>query len=205
MRLGIMGGTFDPIHRGHLDIARAAMAEAQLQEMLFLPDGDPPHKQPGAPKEDRLAMVRLAIAGIPGFFASDLELRRAGTTYTVDTLEELLSQEPGRELYYIIGSDTLKLFPTWKTAWKVAGLCRMLVAPRPGDDMQETRWFQRKLFAEYGLYSTLLSKAGPCISSTMIRGLAQQGQPVDALVPAAVARYILEKGLYLKPGDGAAP
>ena len=204
MRLGILGGTFDPIHFGHLRIATAAMREAQLQEMLLLPDGDPPHKQPLSAGEDRLAMVRLAIENSPGFAVSDMELRRTGTTYTVDTLVELLDQDPRRELYYIIGADTLKLFPTWKTAGKVAGLCRMLVAPRPGSDLDEIRWFQRKMFADFGLVSMLLSEFGPDISSTRVRDMVRAGEDISTLVPAEVARYIQEKGLYLKAeGDQA--
>ena len=197
MRLGILGGTFDPIHLGHLRIAVTAMQEAQLHELLLLPDGDPPHKQPLTDGADRLRMARLAVAGYPGFSVSDMELRRQGTTYTVDTLVELLNQDPGRELYYIIGADTLKLFPTWKTAGKVAGLCRMLVAPRPGSDLDEIRWFQRKLFADYGLVSMLLSEPGPDISSTAIRQMVRAGEDISALVPRAVADYIKDKGLYL--------
>ena len=198
MRLGIMGGTFDPVHSGHLFIAEAAMREAELEGVLFLPDGDPPHKTPGAAGKDRLAMVTLALEGYKGFTVSDMELRREGRTYTVDTLEALLAQEPGRDLYYIIGSDTLTQFPTWKTAWKVAGLCRMLVAPRPGNDHGEIRWLQRKLSADFGLSSLLLKEAGPDISSTRIRQMVRQGESIDALVPAPVARFIREKRLYLE-------
>ena len=196
MRLGIMGGTFDPIHTGHLAIARTAFVEARLNEVLFLPDGDPPHKEPGAKGAQRLNMVRLAVEGQRGFTVSDMELVRHGTTYTVDTLTQLMQEEPDRELFYIIGADTLRLFPTWKTAWKVASLCSMLVAPRPGIDLDELRWFQRKLFADFGLVSQLLSQGGPDISSTRIRELVRTGEPIDALVPAAVARYIKENALY---------
>ena len=197
MRLGIMGGTFDPVHLGHIRIAQAAMRQAALDEMLFLPDGDPPHKQPGACGTDRLNMVKLAVEGLPGYSVSDMELRRQGKTYSVDTLEELLREDPERELYYIIGSDTLLLFPTWKTAWRVAGLCRMLVAARPGNDLDEVRWYQRKFFAEFGLVSELLHEPGPDISSTDIRELVKEGKPLSGLVPEQVARYIREKGLYL--------
>jgi nicotinate-nucleotide adenylyltransferase len=141
-------------------------------------------------------MVRLAVEGQRGFTVSDMELVRHGTTYTVDTLTQLMQEEPDRELFYIIGADTLRLFPTWKTAWKVASLCSMLVAPRPGIDLDELRWFQRKLFADFGLVSQLLSQGGPDISSTRIRELVRAGEPIDALVPAAVARYIKENALY---------
>jgi nicotinate-nucleotide adenylyltransferase len=196
MRLGIMGGTFDPIHRGHLFIARSAMREARLDRVLFLPDGDPPHKLPGTPGADRLAMVKLAIDNQEGFEASDMELRRQGTTYTVDTLEQLRAQAPNRELFFIVGSDTLKQFPTWKTAWKVATLCRMIIALRPGDSPEETRWLQRKLFADYGLETVLLSEPGPDISSTQVREQLRAGQPTDMLVPVPVADYIRANNLY---------
>lgn len=196
MRLGILGGTFDPIHQGHLFIAGLAMQEAHLQEMLILPDGDPPHKTPDSTGEDRLAMARLAAQGRPGFLVSDMELRRVGKTYTVDSLVELLNQDSSRELYYIIGADTLPLFPTWRTAAKVAGLCRMLVAPRPGSDLDEIRACQRQLFMDYGLVSMLLSQPGPDISSTAIREMVRRGEDISALVPGAVAGYIQEKGLY---------
>ncbi len=196
MRLGIMGGTFDPIHLGHLHVAQAALDEAQLDSVLFLPDGDPPHKLPGASGSDRLKMVALAIKGEPRYEVSDMELRRPGRTYTVDTLIELINQDSRRELYYLIGTDTLLQFPTWRTAWKVATLCRMLVVPRPGNDLQEIRWFMAKLHADYGLNSRLLSDPGPDISSTQVREMVKAGQPVDALVPPAVAEYIREQGLY---------
>ncbi|NLX82218.1 MAG: nicotinate-nucleotide adenylyltransferase [Clostridiales bacterium] len=196
MRLGIMGGTFDPIHLGHLHVARAALVEAALQSVLFLPDGDPPHKQPGASGEDRLRMTQLAIANDPAFWASDMELRRPGRTYTVDTLMELMREDPQRELYYLIGSDTLFQFPTWKTAHKVAALCSMLVVPRPGTDIDEVRWFMRKLFSDFGLTSALLTQPGPDISSTRIRARVKSGQDITALVPQAVAQYIAQHQLY---------
>ena len=197
MRLGILGGTFDPIHLGHVSVAEAAYTEAGLDSVLFLPDGDPPHKTPGASGADRLHMVELAIAGKPQFSVSDMELRRPGRTYTVDTLIALINEDSSRELYYIIGTDTLLQFPTWKTAWKVATLCRMLVVPRPGNNLEEIHWFMGKLHADFGLKCQLLSQAGPDISSTRVRDLVAAGQPVDALVPQAVAEYIREQGLYL--------
>lgn len=196
MRLGIMGGTFDPIHLGHLHIAGAAMREAGLDRVLFLPDGDPPHKTPGASRADRLEMVRLALQGHPEYQASDMELNRPGRTYTVDTLLELRREEPDRELYYIIGSDTLYQFPTWKTAGRVAELCRMAVVPRPGNPLEDIRAEQRRLFMEFGLLSVLLSEAGPDVSSSRVRGMVRAGEDIRALVPAGVASYIRDKGLY---------
>lgn len=197
MRLGIMGGTFDPIHSGHVEVAKIAMEEACLHRIVFLPDGDPPHKDPVTRGEDRLNMVKLAIADFPGFIASDMELKRKGTTYTVDTLLELKNQDEDTDLFYIVGSDTLRLFPTWKSAGQVASLCRMLAAPRPGDDPDETRWYANKLFHDYGLLTTILSRPGPDISSTDVREAVRAGQPVTGLVPFKVEAYIKEKGLYL--------
>lgn len=196
MRLGIMGGTFDPIHLGHLHVARVALREAALDSVLFLPDGDPPHKQPGASGADRLKMTQLAVEQDPAFWVSDMELRRPGRTYTVDTLKALLQEDPARELHYLIGADTLFQFPSWKTAHKVATLCSMLVVPRPGTDLDEVRWFMRKLFADFGLRSSLLSQPGPDISSTQIRERVKAGEDITALVPRAVALYITENGLY---------
>lgn len=197
MRLGIMGGTFDPVHSGHLQIAKMALEEAGLHQIVFLPDGDPPHKIPNTKDEDRFNMVNLAIQGIKGFAASDMELKRKGTTYTVDTLRELQEMDEYTELYYIVGSDTMRLFPTWKSAGEVAGLCHMLVAPRPGDDSGETHWFADKLYHDFGLMTTILSKPGPDISSTGIRELVRAGKSIKGLVPPAVETYIREKGLYL--------
>lgn len=196
MRLGIMGGTFDPIHLGHLHVARVALREAALDSVLFLPDGDPPHKQPGASGADRLKMTQLAVEQDPAFWVSDMELRRPGRTYTVDTLKALLQEDPARELHYLIGADTLFQFPSWKTAHKVATLCSMLVVPRPGTDLDEVRWFMRKLFADFGLRSSLLSQPGPDISSTQIRERVKAGEDISALVSRAVALYITENGLY---------
>ena len=142
-------------------------------------------------------MVELAIAGQPQYAVSDMELKRPGRTYTVDTLLQLRQENPSRELYYLIGTDTLLQFPTWKTAWKVATLCRMLVVPRPGNDLAEIRWFMGKLNAEYGLESQLLSRMGPDISSTQVRAHIKKGQPLLGLVPVAVADYILKEKLYI--------
>ncbi|MDI9520530.1 MAG: nicotinate-nucleotide adenylyltransferase [Bacillota bacterium] len=198
MRLGIMGGTFDPIHSGHVEIAKIAMEEAGLHKVVFLPDGDPPHKDSVTRGEDRLNMVKLAIADFPGFIASDMELKRKGTTYTVDTLLELKNQDEDTDLFYIVGSDTLRLFPTWKSAGQVASLCRMLVAPRPGDNAAETLWFANKLFHDFGLIAAVLSRFGPDISSTDIREAVKAGRSLTGLVPLQVEDYIREKGLYLR-------
>ncbi|MDD4079831.1 MAG: nicotinate-nucleotide adenylyltransferase [Eubacteriales bacterium] len=196
MKLGIMGGTFDPIHLGHLHVARAAIREAALNSVLFLPDGDPPHKDPLTPAALRYEMVRLAIAQDPAFWVSDMEILRKGRTYTVDTLLALKQQAPERELVYLIGSDTLFLFPTWRTAEKVARLCSMLVVMRQGDEEERVRAEQAILKDSHGLDSRLLHTRGLPISSSQVRQAVRQGQDLSGLVSPEVAAFIGRKGLY---------
>lgn len=201
MAVGIMGGTFDPIHLGHMRIASAALEELKLERVIFLPDGDPPHKRPSCTREDRLAMVRLACADEPRFAVSDMELRRQGRTYTVDTLLTLKAQYPDRQLVYLVGSDTFFLFPTWRTAEKVARLCRMAIVLRPGDMPDDIRRAQEAFMQTYGLDSILLSRPGLDISSSGVRDVIRKGQPVENLVPARVDAYIKLHGLYGHAGQ----
>ena len=133
MRLGIMGGTFDPIHRGHIHMAQAALAELSLDQILLLPGGDPPHKAPHAASHDRLAMVRLAAGEDLRFTWSDIEMLRPGCTYTVDTLRLLHNMYPNAQLTYLIGSDTLKLLNSLENRpEEVVRLCDMAVMLRGG-------------------------------------------------------------------------
>lgn len=196
MKLGIMGGTFDPIHWGHVSLAQAALAELGLAKVLLLPDGDPPHKQPQAAKQQRLQMACLAAQQDARLAVSDMELRRPGRTYTVDSLLQLQQEYPGWQLYYIIGSDTLFQFPTWRTADRVAQLCRMVVVLRPGDTAAAVEEKMAEYKATYGLDSVLLHFAGPDISSSRIRQLLAAGQSIDAFTPPAVAEYIRRHELY---------
>ena len=196
MRSGLMGGTFDPIHLGHLDIARAALEELKLDRVIFLPDGDPPHKLPRAAGAQRLRMAELACEDTPGFEVSDMELRRAGTTYTVDTLRAIKADCPDEELVYLIGSDTLFWFPTWKTAHEVARLCQIAVVMRPGDDQGEVLKKQEELRLSHNLDSVILSTEGLPVSSRMVRAALEKGEDISHLVPRKVADYIREQGLY---------
>ena len=193
---GLMGGTFDPIHLGHLLIARAALEELALDSVLFLPDGDPPHKQPRTAPRHRLRMAQLACAGEPRFQVSDMELKRKGRTYTVDTLLALKALQPEEELMYLVGSDTLLLFPTWRMAEKVARLCRMAVVMRPGDDRRAVEKAQAEYAGRYGLQSQLLRQQGLDLSSSQVRLAVQQGRSIEGMVPPSVAHYIHTQGLY---------
>lgn len=196
MQEGIIGGTFDPVHLGHLRIARVAMAELGLSRVVFLPDGDPPHKRPDCSGEDRLAMLCLACGEEPRFQVSDMELRRQGRTYTVDTLLALKALAPDIDIVYLIGSDTLYQFPTWRTAREVARLCRMAIVLRPGDDRLPVKLKQAELARDYGLDSILLAAPGLDISSSIVREALHSGRPIDGLVPESVAAYIQSGGLY---------
>lgn len=196
MTTGIMGGTFDPIHLGHLQIARTALQELNLDRVLFLPDGDPPHKVPLSRPEDRLNMVRLACAGEPRCEVSDMELRRGGRTYTVDSLTHLKEKNPGDELCYLVGSDTFFLFPTWRTAEQVARMCSMAVVMRPGDEDSEVRAAQADFLLRYGLKSHLLRGRGLNISSSLVREALKDKKDIAGLVPANVAEYIRQYRLY---------
>ncbi|MGA8924344.1 MAG: nicotinate (nicotinamide) nucleotide adenylyltransferase, partial [Candidatus Dormiibacterota bacterium] len=133
MRVGVLGGTFDPIHLGHLAAAEAAIDCADLEKVLIMPSAKPPHR-PGAiaTAEQRLAMCRLAIEGLPRLEVSDVEVRHGGRSYTVDTLVELKRLEPQDELFLILGWDAAALFATWHEAAKVRSLASVVVISRPG-------------------------------------------------------------------------
>lgn len=197
---GLMGGTFDPIHLGHLFIAQSALDELMLDRVIFLPDGDPPHKRPYAAAEQRLHMVELACEDRPAFEVSDMELRRPGPTYTVDTLRLIKAERPDEELVYLIGSDTLFLFHSWKTAHEVARLCRIAVVLRPGDERGPVARQQEALRQSHGLDSILLSHPGLPISSSLVRKAVAQGSDLSHLLPEKVADYVREQTLYLPCG-----
>ena len=199
LKVGIMGGTFNPIHEGHLMIARAAKKAAGLDRVIFLPSGQPPHKQSTslAPAVSRLNMTILAVNGQEGFEVSDMEVLREGTTYTVDTMRELTSTRPDVEWYYIIGGDTLFQLPTWRTPEKIAGLLKggMIVVPRPGADYEALHGQAEKLKGSIGLKTLIADEGGPDISSTEIRERLMKGESVTGLIPQAVADYITLHGL----------
>ena len=200
MRIGIMGGTMDPIHNGHIAIAQLVRDALHLDDMLLLPAGDPPHKTPHVDKWHRLEMVRLA-AGECGMLVSDSEVRRAKTTFTVDTLTEFTAARPDVEWVYVVGGDTLFVIEKWRDFPQVAKMCEFAVVARPGDDRLQKQ--MDEVSARTGAKFTLVSGMGPEISSTLIREMAQRGEDVSHLVPRAVAEYIAQNGLYRPMGiDG---
>ncbi len=203
LKVGIMGGTFNPIHEGHLMIARAAKKTAQLDQVIFLPSGQPPHKENAllASAINRLNMTILAIYGEEGFVASDMEVRRAGTTYTVDTIRQMRTEYPNVELYYIIGGDTLFQLSTWRTPQEVARLLNggMIVVPRPGADKEALALEALRLRHSMGLKALIADEGGPDISSTEIRERLIANQSISGMLPQIVADYIMQHGLYQVP------
>lgn len=196
-RIGLMGGSFNPIHRAHVSLARAALDGGFVDEVVFLPTGNPPHKLAGlADKLDRLAMVRLAIAGEENMRVSSEEIDRDGVIYTVDTLGALREKMPESRFFYIIGSDTLRVLDTWRRIDTVITLCDFLVAMRPGENEAEvTQWMAHW----QGKGARLWRMQAPLsdASSTEVRERIEKGLPVSDLLEPAVEAYIRENGLYM--------
>jgi nicotinate-nucleotide adenylyltransferase len=197
MRVGVLGGTFDPIHIGHLVAAEEVRAQLRLDRVVFVPAGLPPHKltEHLLPVEHRLAMVKLAIASNPYFTVSRVDIDRFGPCYTVDTIELLRDEWGGEvELYFIMGSDSLADILTWHRTERLIRLCRLAVMERPGYrvDVEE---LERLL---PGITSRIHFINSPQldISSTDIQRRVRQGLPIKYQVPQAVEDYIYEHELY---------
>jgi len=202
MKLGILGGTFDPPHAGHLALAEAATSHLALDKLLFVPAGQPWRKsdrQVSAP-EHRLAMIKLAIEGEPKYEASTLELERPGPSYTVDTLGELLARYgPETELYVILGQDALLDLPNWKEPHRIVALAWLAVALRSLERELDVTELEAAL---PGLTKRLvvLPMSLIDVSGTAIRAWAAQGAALAGLVPPSVESYIRANRLY---GGGA--
>lgn len=202
-RVGLMGGSFNPIHCGHINLARAALESGMTDRVLFLPTGNPPHKRSGlADKTDRLAMTELAAMGERGMGVCREEVDREGVIYTVDTLTILRRKMSDCELVYLIGADTLCALHTWRRPEDVIRLCTLLVARRPGEDEQALEESAR-IWRARGARIEYLPAAPMDISSTEIRARLRDGRPLDGLVPAQVEAYIREHGLYKSDGGPA--
>ncbi len=200
MRIGILGGTFNPPHLGHLVAAQEAYRELDLDQVTLIPAGTPPHKpvedEPGA--EHRLALCRLAVGDDDRFTVSDLELRRDGPSFTVDTLDVLRSQSPSDDLFLILGGDIAAGLPKWHEPERVLELATVAIAKRRGttkaavdDALAQLKGGDRARFFQ-------MPRIG--ISSTMVRRRVRAGQPIRYFVPDGVMHYIETHGLYRSPG-----
>ena len=199
-RIGILGGTFDPPHLGHLLIAETARVALDLDTVMFVPAGEPWLKsgQRITPAEHRLRMVQLAVADNPGFCVSDCEIRRSGATYTVDTLRQLRRRfSAGTELYFIVGSDVLDQFHRWKEPEAILNLCRLAVIERPGGPV-EGIVVLRENFSDALNAGAVVSVAGPRVdfSASELRRVLACGQSTRYQIPDVVATYIDEHRLY---------
>jgi len=198
MNIGVLGGTFDPVHNGHLLVAEEAMSRLNLARVLFIPAGQPWLKDaaPLAAVEDRLNMVRLAIADNPGFGLSEIESERPGPSYTVDTIAELKARDyPADGLYFIIGWDCLTELPRWRQPSRLIKLCRLAVVPRVGCAPPDLGGLEAVLPGVKDRV-VMLDEPRVDISASDIRGRVAVGRGIADLVPAAVAEYIGERGLY---------
>ena len=194
--IGLMGGSFNPIHCGHVALARAALESGRVERVLFLPTGNPPHKKEGlADKFDRLRMVELAVEHEAGMAVCREEIDRDGVIYTVDTLAALKRKMPDCTLTYLIGADTLRALGTWRRVETVIERCKFLVMMREGETREEVIRLAG-LWVSRGAQIDFLNARKMDISSTQIRERIQKGMPFERLVPQAVAEYILAHGLY---------
>ena len=196
-----MGGTFDPIHQGHLAIAAHVQDTLGLERILFIPAARPPHKRSAGVSsvEDRVAMVRLAIADRPGFELSLIEVERPGPSYTADTVAELAAQERAAgwtpDLTLILSDETFRDLPGWHEPERLLAACRIAVVRRPGYAAPDRSWLTAQA---PGAADRVDFLEGPRldISSTSIRKLAAEGRSIRGLVPPAVERYVAEHHLY---------
>ena len=196
-RLGIMGGTFDPIHHGHLVAASEVASVFSLDEVLFVPTGEQPFKadQPVTVAEHRYLMAVIATASNPRFSVSRVDIDRSGVTYTIDTLRELRAQYPDAELFFITGADALSQILQWKDSDELWRLAHFIGVTRPGHEMDTDE-------LPPGEYS-LLEIPAMAISSTDCRARVAAGEPVWYLVPDGVVQYIAKRGLYRRRGEGS--
>ena len=194
MKVGILGGTFDPVHNGHLILADAARTQLALDIVLFVPAGEPWRKahRTITPGEYRLAMLMLAITDHAQFGISDIELRRTGPTYTADTLEALAAERLDDEFYFIAGADALADLPTWHDPARIVQHAMLAVAERSGHELEATISVVPELANRIVRFDMPPTE----ISSTDIRARVAVGDDISALVTPAVARYISEHRLY---------
>lgn len=198
MKIGILGGTFDPVHLAHIGLARAAREAFSLDEVWLMPAKIPPHKQSRqiASEEHRSNMVALAICGEEGLRLSTFELEREAVSYTAETLRLLRKERPDDSFYYLMGEDSLRGFAHWYHPEEIVQAAEILVAPRPEGDGRELESLLDERRKQYGDHFLLLPSPWLPVSSTEIRERVRAGQPLPDMLPRQVWEYILAHGLY---------
>ncbi len=198
MKVGILGGTFDPVHVGHIFIAEEARIRLSLERVLFVPAGNPwlkiDHRV--TPASHRVEMVRLAIAKHHHFELCNVEVDREGPSYTVDTMEDLQRKNGDDDLYFILGLDSFLLLPLWKDPKRIVRMCKLVVVPRFGTNLPELGDVAAKIDGLSRENVVTLDSPMIGISSSGIRDRVSRGLPIDYLVPGEVERYIIAHGLY---------
>jgi nicotinate-nucleotide adenylyltransferase len=224
LKVGLLGGSFNPIHNGHLTIAQHVHKRMQLSQVLFIPTGDPPHKRDGslAPAKVRLEMVRLAIADNLLFTVSDIEMQRKGKSYSIDTIRALQHHYgPSTELFFIIGLDAFLDFPTWREPKEILRICHIVVVPRPGQSFRALAGMSLLSTLDpdglTGLDTGTLNRLDSAISSnpgvtclafppcptsaSEIRQRVRNKLPLVNMLPPLVQSYILRHSLYQEESD----
>lgn len=196
-RIGILGGTFDPPHVGHLWLAALASDSLRLQQVLFMPAAQPPHKRRRGMSSitERLLMTRLAIGGNPRFQLSTLEVGRPGPSYTIDSIEELLRSHADARLFLIMAADSLAQIDSWREPDRLLSLVEWAVGPRPGNELPDKAALRRR-FGSAARRIHLLKGPALEVSATDIRQRVAARKTIRYLVPQAVEELILDKGLY---------
>jgi len=197
-KVGILGGTFDPIHMGHLILAQQAFEQFQLDRVLIMPGGNPPHKKNagGADAADRAQMVRLAIEGNPAFELSEEDLHTEGYSYTRLLLRRMKEMSPDTDFFFIMGADSLMAFDTWNGPEEICSLCTLAVAVRDSMDTAELEEQIERAEKRYSADIRLLSTPNIDIASHVIRQRVKEGRSIRYYVPDSVRTYIQSQGLY---------
>jgi len=198
MKLGIFGGTFDPIHLGHLILAETAREACLLDEVRFLPAYSPPHKQSSeiTSGKQRVDMLDFATAGIPEFVVDQRELNRKGTSYTVETLTEMRQEFPQAEFFFLMGADSLIDLPNWREPEQIAALTNIVAVNRNGSSREELKKNVDQLPASIQLVTTVLEMPEISLSASDLRLRISEKRSIRFLTPRPVERYIQERGLY---------
>lgn len=198
--IGVFGGTFNPVHMGHLILAQDALERLELSQVLFIPSHISPHKSPSAvlPARHRTAMLDLAVQDDIRFSVCDVELQRGGVSYSVDTLREIRSLYPGAAIHFIIGSDSLLELHLWKDVYELLSLCTVVAMVRPGSDRSALRPERLNLDPPWPerLLANVMAAHAVEISSSDIRRRVAEGLSIRYLVPPSVEMYIQEHRLY---------